>query len=102
MGMCESGAWQKGGNRHAIATRKEALRASLAPGEGDCPARRSRPVPLGGAWCCARRKSCKLTLAWGYERGSSPFLFMYDDDRVIRYTGAGVDADDVEDAQATE
>jgi len=33
---------------------------------------------------------------------SSPFLFMYDDDRVIHYTGAGVDAGDVEDAQATE
>jgi len=33
---------------------------------------------------------------------SSPFLFMYSDDRVIRYTGADVDTGDAEDAQATE
>ncbi|QCD86131.1 hypothetical protein DEO72_LG3g652 [Vigna unguiculata] len=31
----------------------------------------------------------------------SPFLFVYGDDRVIRYTGADVDTDDAEDAQAT-
>ncbi|QCD90452.1 hypothetical protein DEO72_LG4g1408 [Vigna unguiculata] len=44
-----------------------------------------------------------------YERGgynalglSSPFLFVYGDDRVIRYTGADVDTGDVEDVQATE
>jgi len=33
---------------------------------------------------------------------SSPFLFVYDDDRVIRYTGADIDTGDAEDAQATE
>ena len=33
---------------------------------------------------------------------SSPFLFVYGDDRVIRYTGADVDTGDAEDAQATE
>ena len=33
---------------------------------------------------------------------SSPFLFVYGDDRVIRYTGADVDIGDAEDAQATE
>jgi len=33
---------------------------------------------------------------------SSPFLFVYGDDRVIRYTGADVDIGDVEDTQATE
>ena len=32
---------------------------------------------------------------------SSPFLFVYDDDRVIRYTGANVDIGDAEDVQAT-
>jgi len=32
---------------------------------------------------------------------SSPFLFVYGDDRVIRYTGADVDTGDAEDAQAT-
>ncbi|QCE03985.1 hypothetical protein DEO72_LG8g2017 [Vigna unguiculata] len=35
--------------------------------------------------------------------GLSPTsLFVYDDDRVIRYTGADVDTGDVEDAQVTE
>ncbi|QCD89185.1 hypothetical protein DEO72_LG4g124 [Vigna unguiculata] len=34
--------------------------------------------------------------------GSSPFLFVYGDDRVIRYTGADVYIGDAEDAQATE
>jgi len=29
---------------------------------------------------------------------SSPFLFVYDDDRVICYTGADVDTGDAEDA----
>jgi len=33
---------------------------------------------------------------------NSPFLFVYGDDRVIRYTGAYVNTGDVEDAQATE
>jgi len=33
---------------------------------------------------------------------SSPFLFVYGDDRVIRYTGVDVDTCDAEDAQATE
>jgi len=33
---------------------------------------------------------------------SSPFLFVYGDDRVIRYTGADVDTGDAKDAQATE
>jgi len=33
---------------------------------------------------------------------SSPFLFVYGDDRVIRYTGADVDTGDAEDAQMTE
>jgi len=33
---------------------------------------------------------------------SSTFLFVYDDDRVIRYTRAYVDKGDAEDAQATE
>jgi len=33
---------------------------------------------------------------------SSPFLFVYGDDRVIRYMGAYVDTGDAEDAQATE
>jgi len=33
---------------------------------------------------------------------NSPFLFVYGDDRVIRYTGAYVDTGDAEDAQATE
>jgi len=31
----------------AITTRTEALRANRAPGEGDCPARQSGPVPPG-------------------------------------------------------
>jgi len=33
---------------------------------------------------------------------SSPFLFVYGDDRVIRYTRADVDTGGVEDVQATE
>ena len=33
---------------------------------------------------------------------SSPFLFVYDDDRVIRYMGADVDTGDAVDAQVTE
>jgi len=33
---------------------------------------------------------------------SSPFLFVYGDDRVIHYTGADVDIGDAEDAQAME
>jgi len=33
---------------------------------------------------------------------SSPFLFVYSDDRVTRYTGAVDDRGDAEDAQATE
>jgi len=33
---------------------------------------------------------------------SSPFLFVYADDRVIRYTRANVDTGDAEEAQATE
>jgi len=33
---------------------------------------------------------------------SSPFLFVYGDDRVTCYTGADVDTGDVEDAQAIE
>jgi len=33
---------------------------------------------------------------------SSPFLFVYGNDCVIRYTGADVDTGDAEDAQATE
>jgi len=33
---------------------------------------------------------------------SSPFLFMYGDDRVIRYTGADVDIGGAKDAQVTE
>ena len=33
---------------------------------------------------------------------NSPFLFVYGDDRVIRYTGADVDTGDAQDAQATE
>ena len=33
---------------------------------------------------------------------SSPFLFVFDDDRVIHYTGADVDTGDAEDAQMTE
>jgi len=33
---------------------------------------------------------------------NSPFLFVYGDDRVIRYTGVDVDIGDAEDAQATE
>jgi len=33
---------------------------------------------------------------------SSPFLFAYGDDRVIRCTGVDDDTGDVEDAQATE
>ncbi|QCE03358.1 hypothetical protein DEO72_LG8g1382 [Vigna unguiculata] len=38
----------------------------------------------------------------GPRAGSSPFLFVYGDDRVIRYTGADVDTGDAEDAQAME
>jgi len=33
---------------------------------------------------------------------SSPFLFVYGDDRVIRYTGADVDTGGVEDVQMAE
>jgi len=33
---------------------------------------------------------------------SSPFLFVFGDDCVIRYTGADDDTGDAEDAQATE
>jgi len=33
---------------------------------------------------------------------SSPFLFVFSDDRVIRYTGADDDTGDAKDAQATE
>jgi len=33
---------------------------------------------------------------------NSPFLFVYGDDRVIRYMGADVDTGDAEDAQAME
>ncbi|QCD86849.1 hypothetical protein DEO72_LG3g1377 [Vigna unguiculata] len=36
----------------------------------------------------------------GPRTGSSPFLFVYGDDRVIHYTGADVDIGDAEDAQA--
>ncbi|QCE11468.1 hypothetical protein DEO72_LG10g2701 [Vigna unguiculata] len=38
----------------------------------------------------------------GLRAGSSPFLFVYGDDRVIRYTGANVDTGGAEDVQATE
>ncbi|QCE04206.1 hypothetical protein DEO72_LG8g2239 [Vigna unguiculata] len=37
-----------------------------------------------------------------WPRTNSPFMFVYGDDRVIRYTGADVDTGDVEDVQATE
>jgi len=33
---------------------------------------------------------------------NSPFLFVYGDDRVIRYTGADVDTGGAKDVQATE
>ena len=33
---------------------------------------------------------------------SSPFLFVYGDDRVIRYTGADVETGGVDDVQPTE
>jgi len=33
---------------------------------------------------------------------NSPFLFVYGDDRVIRYTRVDVDTGDAKDAQATE
>jgi len=33
---------------------------------------------------------------------SSPFLFVFGDDRVIRYTGVDDDTGDAEDAQVTE
>ncbi|QCD87669.1 hypothetical protein DEO72_LG3g2208 [Vigna unguiculata] len=35
------------------------------------------------------------------QKQCSPFLFVYGDDRVIRYTRADVDTGDVEDVQAT-
>ncbi|QCD96581.1 hypothetical protein DEO72_LG6g1287 [Vigna unguiculata] len=38
----------------------------------------------------------------GLRAGSSPFLFVFSDDRVIRYTGADDDTGDAKDAQATE
>ncbi|QCD94606.1 hypothetical protein DEO72_LG5g2691 [Vigna unguiculata] len=38
----------------------------------------------------------------GLRAGSSPFLFLFGDDRVIRYTEADDDTGDAEDAQATE
>ncbi|QCD83207.1 hypothetical protein DEO72_LG2g3550 [Vigna unguiculata] len=38
----------------------------------------------------------------GARTASSPFLFVFGDDRVIRYTGADNDTGDAEDAQATE
>ncbi|QCE11983.1 hypothetical protein DEO72_LG10g3222 [Vigna unguiculata] len=38
----------------------------------------------------------------GLRARSSPFLFVYGDDRVIRYTGADVDTGGAEDVQATE
>jgi len=46
--------------------------------------------------------SCVLYICYRYFFISSLFLFVYGDDRVIRYTGADVDTGDVEDAQATE
>ncbi|QCE05916.1 hypothetical protein DEO72_LG9g925 [Vigna unguiculata] len=60
-------------------------------------------------WCLAgssrlpgdrncRRDPC---IAWRLA-ASSPFLFVYGDNRVIRYTGANVAIGDAEDAQATE
>ncbi|QCD87256.1 hypothetical protein DEO72_LG3g1790 [Vigna unguiculata] len=38
----------------------------------------------------------------GPRAGSSPFLFVCGDDRVIRYTGADVDTGGAEDAQMAE
>ncbi|QCE00201.1 hypothetical protein DEO72_LG7g1488 [Vigna unguiculata] len=38
----------------------------------------------------------------GPRAGSSPFLFVCGDDRVIRYTGADVDTGGAEDAQLAE
>ncbi|QCE10421.1 hypothetical protein DEO72_LG10g1651 [Vigna unguiculata] len=61
------------------------------------------------------RQVCRAGLRAGrfveqdYERGgwkalglSSPFLFVYGDDRVIRYMGADVGTGDAKNAQATE
>jgi len=45
--------------------------------------------------------SCIFYICYFYFL-SSPFLFVYGDDRVIRYTGADVDTGDAEDAQVTE
>ncbi|QCE00702.1 hypothetical protein DEO72_LG7g1992 [Vigna unguiculata] len=58
---------------------------------------------------CSRLRdaACGEVRGWwitcvGLRASSSPFLFVYGDDRVIRYTGADVDTGDAEDAQATE
>jgi len=45
--------------------------------------------------------SCVLYICYFYFI-SSPFLFVYDDGRMIRYTGADVYTSDVEDTQAKE
>ncbi|QCD83650.1 hypothetical protein DEO72_LG2g3996 [Vigna unguiculata] len=79
-----------GETRSARRTRdSELLYENIAPGGGTKIARRPEPVSPSGTGGCARRL-----------HGSSPFLicvFVYGDDRVIRYTGADVGTGDAED-----
>ncbi|QCE14845.1 hypothetical protein DEO72_LG11g1851 [Vigna unguiculata] len=64
-------------------------------------------VPVAG-WRQARHRRAMYQKSESFSyshvgiRASSPFLFVYDDDRVIRCTGADVDTGSVEDVQATE
>ncbi|QCE06061.1 hypothetical protein DEO72_LG9g1070 [Vigna unguiculata] len=81
------------------------------------PCSRLRDATCGEVWgwritCVGLRagRSVEQDYEWGgykalglrsWPRTNSPFLFVYGDDRVIRYTGADVDTGDAEDAQAT-
>ncbi|QCE03430.1 hypothetical protein DEO72_LG8g1454 [Vigna unguiculata] len=64
---------------------------------------------IGSYVPCSRSRdaTCEEVRGWwitcvGLRAGSSPFLFVYGDDRVIRYSGADVDIGGAEDVQAME
>ncbi|QCE06235.1 hypothetical protein DEO72_LG9g1246 [Vigna unguiculata] len=101
------GAWRHGVLRQAV-TRKQWV-------WGGAGARRSGAFSPGDVWAepggdavvlcfLVRRAGLRAGrfVEAGPRAGSSPFLFVCGDDRVIRYTGADVDTGGAEDAQMAE
>ncbi|QCE02010.1 hypothetical protein DEO72_LG8g21 [Vigna unguiculata] len=79
------------------------------PGGHACAARRFNSLFMDGVTCDdmsgeVRRAGLRAGrfVEAGPRAGSSPFLFVCGDDRVIRYTGADVDAGGAEDVQMAE